>query len=66
VFAKNKELEGAELHVLVTETGKKGGVIARDSAYRAIVLKADLPLGAHYKVRVKEAKSTYLVGDIIA
>lgn len=65
VFAKNKELEGAELHVLVTETGKKGGVIARDSAYRAIVLKDDLPLGARYNVRVKEAKSTYLVADIL-
>jgi threonylcarbamoyladenosine tRNA methylthiotransferase CDKAL1 len=65
VFEKNKALEGAELPVLVTERGKKGGVIARDSAYRAIVLKDYLPLGASYKVRVKEAKSTYLVADIL-
>ncbi len=66
VFAKNKELEGAELPVLVTERGKKGGVIARDSAYMTIVLKDDLPLGASYNVRVKEAKSTYLVADIVS
>lgn len=63
-FAKNKELEGRELPVLVTEAGKKGGVIARDSSYRAIVLKNDLPLGVSHIVRVKEAKSTYLMAEI--
>ena len=63
LLAKNKNLEGAELPVLVTAMGKKGGVIARDSAYRAIVLKDDLPLGTSYKVRIKEAKSTYLLAD---
>jgi threonylcarbamoyladenosine tRNA methylthiotransferase CDKAL1 len=65
VFAKNKELEGTEVPVLVTETGKKGGVIARDPSYRTIVIKESLPLGTTYKVRVKETKSTYLVGDIL-
>ena len=63
-FAKNKELEGKKLSVLVTEKGKKGGVIGRDTSYRTVVIKNDLPLGASYKVRVKEAKSTYLVGEI--
>ncbi|RCV63377.1 tRNA A37 methylthiotransferase MiaB [Methanophagales archaeon] len=65
VLAKNKALEGVELPVLVTEPGKKGGVMARDSAYRAIVVNDDLPLGASYNVRVTEAKSTYLVADIL-
>ena len=64
VFAKNKELEGRKIPVLVTEKGKKGGVIARDTSYRTIVIKNDLPLGATCKVRVKEAKSTYLVGEV--
>ncbi len=64
-FAKNRELEGKKLPVLVTEKGKKGGVIARDISYRTIVIKKDLPLGATYTVRVKEAKSAYLVGEVV-
>lgn len=62
--AKNKELEGKKLLVLVTEKGKKGGVIARDPSYRTVVIKNDLPLGTIYKAQVEEAKSTYLVGKV--
>jgi len=63
-FEKNKELAGRKLPVLVTEKGKKGGVIARDTSYRTIVIKNYLPLGATCKVQVKDAKSTYLVGEV--
>ena len=63
-FAKNKELVGKELPVLVMEKGKKGGVIGRDASYRTIVIKRDLPLGAACEVRVTDAKGTYLVGEV--
>ena len=64
VLEKNNELEGKKLPVLITEKGKKGGVIGRDPAYRLIVLNEDLPLGATYTVRVTEARSTYLLAEI--
>lgn len=63
-FARNKELEGKKLPVLITEKGKKGGVTGRDPAYRLVVLNKDLPLGATYTVRITEAKSTYLLAEI--
>jgi len=63
-FAKNKELEGKEVPVLLTEKGKKGGVIGRDTSYKTVVIKKDLSLGTTCKVRIKEAKSTYLVGEV--
>jgi MiaB-like tRNA modifying enzyme len=63
-FAKNTELVGKEFPVLVMEKGKKGGVIGRDASYRTIVIKSDLPLGVTCKVWVKDAKSTYLVGEV--
>ncbi len=62
-LATNKELEGAVISVLALERGKKGGVIARDRSYRTVVIEEDLSPGATYKVRVKEARSTYLVGE---
>ena len=66
VREKNNELEGKKLPVLITERGKKGGVICRDPAYRLVVLDKDLPLGATYTVRVTEARSTYLLGAVVA
>lgn len=61
-----REFKGKKLPVLITERGKKGGVIGRDPSYRMIVLNKDLPRGATYTVRVEEAKSTYLMGEIIS
>jgi MiaB-like tRNA modifying enzyme len=65
-FEKQKALEGKELPVLITEKGTKGGVIGRDPAYRMVVLNEDLPLGASHRTRIREAKSTYLMGEVVA
>ena len=66
VFEKHKELEGKKLPILITEKGKKGGVMGRDPAYRMVVLHEDLPLGGSHTARIKEAKSTYLMGEVVA
>ena len=64
LLEKNNDLEGKEFPVLITEQGEKGGVIGRDPAYRMVVINDDLPLGATYTVRITEAKSTYLLGEV--
>jgi threonylcarbamoyladenosine tRNA methylthiotransferase CDKAL1 len=60
---RNTTLNGNEIPVLITEQGKKGGVVGRDSSYRMVIIKKALPLGATYTARITEAKSTYLMGD---
>ena len=65
-LAANNQLIGAELPVLVTERGDKGGVIARDPSYKTIIIEEDLPPGSFHKVRVKDARSTYLVATVIS
>lgn len=64
-FAKNKAWVGRNVPVFVTERGKKGGMIARDTSYRAIVVNRDVPPGAACTVRIVEARSTYFVGDVV-
>ena len=51
----------------VDENGKiDGTMIGRNFAYRPIVLKnSDVVLGNHYNVKIVEAQSTYLVGEIL-
>jgi threonylcarbamoyladenosine tRNA methylthiotransferase CDKAL1 len=61
-----RELKGKTVPVRITERGKRGGVIGRDSSYRLIALNAELPLGTTAPVQIREATSTYLVGDLQA
>jgi MiaB-like tRNA modifying enzyme len=61
---RNTALEGKKLPVLITEQGKKGGVIGRDPAYRMVIINKDLALGTSYTVRITDVRSTYLVGEV--
>lgn len=61
---KNKEWIGKTLDVLTTEVGKKGGVVARDESYKCIILD-EVPIGSEHKIRIKDATSTYLIGERI-
>ena len=52
---------------LINEKGKiDGTMIGRNFAYRPIVLKtSDVVLGNNYKVKIIEAQSTYLIGEVL-
>ncbi len=63
-LAINKRLIGRELQVLATERGKKGGVIARDTAYRTVILAEEVPVGSFLNVVVTDARSTYLIASV--
>lgn len=62
---KNSEWVGRILDVIVTESGEKGGVISRDGTYKHIVIKEDISPGERCKVRITEARRTYLVGCVV-
>jgi MiaB-like tRNA modifying enzyme len=61
---RNNKWEGKKLPVLITEKGKKGGVIGRDPSYRMVIVNKDLALGTSYTVRITDVRSTYLVGKV--
>jgi MiaB-like tRNA modifying enzyme len=50
---------------LVDERGKYGGMVARNPAYRTIVLKDPVNLGEFVRVRVTEAERGYLMGETV-
>lgn len=59
----NKKLIGRKFKVLVDETGKKGGFVARNESYKPIVLRKS-KLGDSPKVKIISATKNYLIGEI--
>jgi len=63
-LAINQTFIGKELKVLVDEN-KEGLLVARDSAYRFIILKGDKSLlGKNVNVKIVNADSHHLIGEI--
>lgn len=62
-----KQLLGKEYKVLVSEKGFQDTWIARNENYQMIIIhsKENL-LGKFLKVKIKEAKPHYLIGEIIS
>lgn len=61
---KNKSFIGQELKVLVDEN-KEGLLVARDSAYRFVILKGDKSLlGKTVNAKIVNADSHHLIGEI--
>ena len=54
---------GWEGEALVDEAGRSGGMVARNIAYKPIVLKDPVRIGDFVEVRVTEAMRGYLIGE---
>ncbi|MCL4328331.1 MAG: tRNA (N(6)-L-threonylcarbamoyladenosine(37)-C(2))-methylthiotransferase [Candidatus Thermoplasmatota archaeon] len=59
------ELEGKLERVLVTEKGKPGTCVGRDSAYRPVVLSGDLDLNTYVDCLIVGHGPTYLIGKVV-
>lgn len=58
-------LVGRFENVFTTERVKEGTTLARDSAYRPVVLSGDLPLFSTFDTEIVEHSDNYLVGKMI-
>lgn len=65
VIAKKRQKRhvGNRMSVLVCERVKEGSVVARDAAYRNVVIRREYPIGAVLDVRVVRAHPMYLVAE---
>ncbi|MEW6294785.1 MAG: tRNA (N(6)-L-threonylcarbamoyladenosine(37)-C(2))-methylthiotransferase [Candidatus Diapherotrites archaeon] len=61
---QNKKFIGRIEECLVSEKGAKKGFIARTSSYKPVVIQDNL-LGEFVKLKITEAKPTYLVGTVL-
>ena len=57
----NEKYIGKELRVLVPQRGKRGNFVGRTDEYRPVILR-EATLGEFVRVRVVEARDTYLLG----
>ncbi|MDD2665545.1 MAG: tRNA (N(6)-L-threonylcarbamoyladenosine(37)-C(2))-methylthiotransferase [Methanocellales archaeon] len=64
-YELHRSLVGLLTEVIVTEKGKDGSVIARDSSYRNIVIQENLMLGEKHPVRIVGARTNYLIGELL-
>jgi MiaB-like tRNA modifying enzyme len=64
--ARNKELVGRTLRVLITEEGKKGTMIARTGNYKQVIIPDDHKLGDLVDVEITGSESMHLFGCIHA
>lgn len=66
VLAKRYEAEiGKVKEIMITEEGKKGTSVGRDSAYRPIVVPGKLDKYARVLCEIVEIGDTYLIGKLV-
>jgi MiaB-like tRNA modifying enzyme len=57
---------GSERKIMITEKGKNNTSVGRDSAYRPVVIKEDIPIFSELYCEIVEEGSTYLIGKRIS
>lgn len=57
----NKKLIGKTKEILITESGKNNTSIGRTNEYKQVVVSKKLELGEKLKVKIKEARTGYLL-----
>lgn len=60
----NRALVGQQFRALATEVGKDGTIV-RTGYYRPVVVREEIPLGTMLDVVITEARSTYLIGNVL-
>ncbi len=60
---KNLEMIGSKQEVIVTNKGSKGGYVGRTNNYKTVIIE-DAEIGSNVEVYIKDAKPTYLIGDL--
>lgn len=62
---QNKKWIGWEGEVLINEQGKESSVMGRNPSYKPVVIKKSLNLGDFVKVKIIDANTSYLIGNLI-
>jgi MiaB/RimO family radical SAM methylthiotransferase len=63
-YQNNQKLSNTIQNILITDKGSRGGWVGRNDSYKTVIVE-DAPLGKYLQVRISEAKSTYLRGEVI-
>jgi len=61
----NQRHIGKNYKVLITEKGKKNTFVGRAENYKPVVIKEKVRFGDFYEVKITNAETTYLVGNLI-
>ena len=61
----NQRHIGKNYKILITEKGKKNTFVGRAENYKPVVIKEKVRFGDFYEVKITNAETTYLVGNLI-
>jgi len=63
-YQNNQKILNTVQKILITDRGSRGGWSGRSDSYKTVIVD-DAPLGEFLTVKITEAKSTYLRGEVI-